>query len=267
MTICIDNASYSVVKKETINYQDLQKLLSGRLAAIRIPKFYSNKLSKLASEKLLIHPDRGVYNKASSIGRLGMAHFEIDNQERFDFYHDNALKHTQQLREVFLPFLSPIDKLRLLLEEIWPAGANLQMLDEKKCAAGICRIVGSGDGLLAHNDRLDRDSPDSQQALSLLGQLAACVYLQVPAQGGGVRLWNKEPGDEEEYTRLKDNNYGIKLEKLGKPQHVIEPSQGELLLFNARKYHGVAPWQEGLRVNVSMFIGYRGSAQALTYWS
>ncbi len=213
------------------------------------------------------NPNKGNFNKAYDIGKIGLAHYEIDSPQKFDLYHSEALENTWQLRNIFEPYFSPIDKVRLLLEEVWPAGAQLEMLYGKKCFVGICRVMEPSVELLAHNDRLDRDSPDSLQARSLVSQLSACVYIQVPDEGGGLRLWMKEPRNEEEYLKLCSGNYGIELHKLGQPIHVIEPKCGDLIIFNIRKYHGVAPAKGKARINVGAFIGYRSIHQPLTYWS
>lgn len=263
----VDVMKHKVLESKMIEFDDLTRLLAGDLAAIRIPNYYPKKLCREISQKLLMHPGRSYFNKASEIGRIGMAHFEIDSTELFEFYHDNAVKHTKELRSVFHPYFSPVDKLRLTLEEVWPAGAGLETLYGKKCAAGICRVIDPAKELLAHNDRLDRDSPDSYQAQSLLGQLSACVYLQVPEKGGELKLWDTEPKDEREYEELKRGRYGVDEVKLGEPSFELKPQEGELLIFNVRKYHGVAPGEGKERINVGVFIGYRGDAAPLSYWS
>ncbi len=259
--------TYPIYEKALFDFNDLKDVIDGNAAAIRVPKFCSKEVCREVSARLLNHSKRGSFNKAKDIGSIGMAHFNINGPEANEIYHRDAISNTWRLRNIFTPYLSPVDKIRLLLEEIWPAGANLESLYGKKCFVGICRIIEPTVELLAHNDRLDRDSPDSLQAHSLLSQLSACIYLQVPEEGGGLRLWMREPRSEAEYTKLKEGNYGVAVEKLGPPVHVIEPEQGDLLIFNIRKLHGVAPGKGKPRINVGAFIGYRGINQSLTYWS
>jgi hypothetical protein len=250
-----------------ISLQTIKSLISGDSVAVRIKNFCSKRICDEISKKLQTHPSVSSFNKANEIGRIGMAHFEIDGPEKFLNYHENALENTEKLRDIFSPYLSPIDKLRVILDEKWPAGAMLETLYGRKCFVGICRIMQPSIELLAHNDRLDRDSPDSIQAKSLLGQLSACIYLQIPEEGGQLRLWMKEPESEEKYFNLIGNNYGVQLEKLGLPKYEIFPEQGELIIFNTRRYHGVAPGRGRPRINVGLFIGYRSDYTYLSYWS
>ncbi len=243
--------------------KNLKYLLEEKILAIRIPNFISKEICNFSAKKILDRSDKGYFNKAKEIGRIGLAHFEVNSIEKFNEYHDNALKNTERLRDIFDPYLSPIDKLRLKLEEVWPAGAGLEILYGRKCFVGICRIIDPSVSLLAHNDRLDRDSPDSYQAASLLGQLSANIFVQVPDHGGGLLLWDKGPSSEEEYIKLKNGKYGIQHEVLGDPALTIHPTQGDLVIFNTRKYHGVAPGVGASRINVGMFIGYKGNSSPL----
>lgn len=252
---------------ESFDENNLKDLIAGSIAAIRIPNFYSKEICNIAADKILERSDKGYYNKAKEIGRIGLAHFEVNNTEKFNEYHNNAASNTARLRNIFEPYFSPVDKLRLLLEETWSAGAGIEILYGRKCFVGICRIIDPSVELLAHNDRLDRDSPDSFQATSLLGQLSANIFIQVPESGGGLRLWSHEPENEEEYVKLKNGSYGLSLDVLGEPAHLIQPETGELVIFNTRKYHGVAPGTGKARINVGMFIGYRSDSSPLSYWS
>lgn len=250
-----------------IRYENLMMLLRSEIAAIQIKNYCAIEIRNHVIDKLLGHKERGHFNKANDIERIGMAHYEIDCPDKFNRYHETAIQSIWRTRDIFKPYISPIDKLRLELEEIWPAGAYLETLYGRKCFVGICRIMEPNIELLAHNDRLNRDSPDSYQAHSLLGQLSACVYLQVPTSGGELKLWNDQPKDEDEYTRLKDGKYGIDPIKLGQPALEIKPEDGDLLIFNIHKYHAVAPSGGKCRINIGTFIGYRGDCQPLTYWS
>lgn len=262
-----EEAEKPVFSRQFLSYSDIKGLFDGSIAAIRIPQFCSKDVCKIVSERILLNKERGSFNKASDIGRIGMAHFEIDGQAKQDEYHKNAAINTERLRRIFHPYFSPVDHMRLILEEIAPAGATIEIQEGRKCFVGICRIMDPSIELLAHNDKFSRDTPDSIQAKELLGQLSACIYLQVPEEGGGLRLWMTEPQSEEEYSRLKNGNYGISIEKLGEPAHIIEPTVGELVVFNVGKYHGVAPGKGKPRINVGLFIGYRGESKPLSYWS
>jgi len=256
-----------VVVRKKIVADDIMALIEGKIAAIRIQDFCSKSLSKTVSKKLLSHPNRGSFNKANDVERIGIAQFEIDGPEKLQEYSDQAMKGIHALRDVFKPYVSPIDNLRLLLEEAWPAGANMETLFGKKCFVGICRILEPSISLLPHNDRFDRATPDNVQAHELLGQLAANIYLQVPEQGGELELWTQEPSDEE-YLRLKDEDgYGISRDKLAAPAHLIRPDAGELVIFNPRRLHGVRSGSGSQRICVGAFVGYRGKDLPLSYWS
>ena len=252
---------------EKITLDDLKNIFSEKIECIKIPNFFPGDLCSIISQKILGRSDKGCFNKANEIGRIGLAHFEIDTIERFNEYHNNAINNIDRLRKIFNPYLSPVDHLRLILDEIWPSGAKLETLYGRKCFIGICRIIDQSVQLLAHNDRLDRDSPDSIQAASLVKQLSANIYIQTPYTCGELALWKKEPKNEDEYKKMKNGKYGIETKLLGAPDVIIAPRSGELVIFNARRYHAVYQGNGRSRINVGMFIGYRGEHTSLSYWS
>jgi hypothetical protein len=75
------------------------------------------------------------------------------------------------MRRNFMPYLSPINRLRLELDEIWPPGAQIAAFEGKKMFVGIFRVMppelsgGSADD--PHFDALPR------QICSLDAQIAA----------------------------------------------------------------------------------------------
>ncbi len=254
-----------VMAYEQLTADSVVALVDGSIGLVRIPEFCPEVQRDAAVKRLTGHSDRGYYNKAEAVGRLGIAHFEIDSAATLEKYYDKATSSIRELRKIFSPYLSPMDHLRLLLEEVWPAGAILQKIEEKNCFVGITRILDPTGDLLPHTDRFDREY-DSNICTDLMGQLSASIYLQVPEQGGELELWSIELTEEEELN-LRGDSYGIDREALAAPQLTFQPRDGDLLIFNTRMLHAVRPGVGTTRVSLGAFIGYWGKDRPLTYWS
>ena len=168
-------------------------------------------------------------------------------------------------REFFEPYLSPMDRLRLELDEEWKHGASLLDLGDGKMFCGLFRVLSGG--VLAHEDKLERDHHrELPERLNYTAQLAANIYLNVPDQGGNILSWNKSLGDHE-YDELRGDSYGIEPKLLGPESSSIKPCTGDLIFFNPRKPHAITPSKGGERVTISTFILYGGSKKPLYFWS
>lgn len=99
-----------------------------------------------------------------------------------------------------------------------------------------------------------------------LEQLAANIYLLMPNDGGAIQMWNQElPADQ--FDAMRGDSYGIDPYLLGKPDLVVEPGTGDLVLFNSQLMHAVTPGSANVRLSIPCFVGYRGPAMPLTFWS
>lgn len=207
------------------------------------------------------------YSNAPSIGRIGMAFYEAEGDpSQVTTYFEQAAKNLTDLRDRCAPLMCPIDLLRCALDETWPAGAMLETLYEKKMYVGLSRVVEPGVTFLAHHDIFAKDAPDSFHARSLQAQIACNVYLSMPSDGGGLQIWENEIAANE-FDTLRQDSYGIAPECLGQPQLNIRPEPGDLVLFNSRLMHSVTPGRETPRLSLSCFVGYRGPAAPLSFWS
>ncbi|MFJ8308908.1 MULTISPECIES: 2OG-Fe(II) oxygenase [unclassified Streptomyces] len=198
--------------------------------------------------------------------RIGFAYSEISDSASRDRYHAEARANIQRMRDIFAPYASPSDVLRLLLEETWNTGTNLLHVEGRKAFIGICRYQDKDVDLNPHTDALERNLP-AEHSVELTAQLSANIYVNIPQSGGELELWGTEPG-EATYNELKGERvWGLEREQLGPPREVIKPAPGDLLLLNPRQIHAVRPSGDEPRITLGHFLGYYGADRPLGLWS
>lgn len=244
----------------------LQVLANEEVGAIVVKNFYDEAFCEKANA--VFNSQKQGYINAPSIGRVGMAYFEADGQpELIEKYYNNARQGIELMRSAFAPYVSPMDLLRLRLQEAWIPGANLENLDNRKMFVGLTRVVAPNVDFLVHQDDLRVDAPDSLRAKSLQGQFAANIYLDIANEGGELDMWDMIL-DDATYDDLREPGvYGIERDRLPPPTCSYKPEVGDLVIFNCRRLHAVSASKDKSRLSISCFIGYRGEKQPLTYWS
>lgn len=256
----------TITTVEELTAAHIQDVIHARTYGILIKGFASADTVALALDRLSRHELRGAFSEQTEFVRLGKAYIEIGDEASRVEYHRQAITNIRKIRSVFSPLASPIDELRLLLDEAWPKGARLLDVNGEKCFVGIARFQGNGVDLTPHTDNLERNAPQDHEP-KLLTQLSTNIYLQIPEDGGELEIWGIHP-DEIEYDRLRgERAYGIERHLLPPPDLVIKPEPGDLIFLNPRLIHAVRPSATATRVTLGVFIGYFGDDQPLAYWS
>ncbi|MEM7555001.1 MAG: 2OG-Fe(II) oxygenase [Cyanobacteria bacterium P01_A01_bin.84] len=257
---------------------DLFDLLNGKILALRIPSYYPLIQAEKISRELIREKNLERYHRAPDVGvqRTGTTFFETNGSvDMLENYYQKAPALIKSLRYACGPYLSPIDKLRLDLGDMWLAGCSIENVHNRTMLAGIGRVFEDNFELPPHQDILSRDVsdtvlPPSKPFEDLISQLSANIYLRTPETGGELEIWNAKPSTQER-DNIRDREYQyegiIDRASLPKPTVVIQPEAGELILFDSGKVHAVRPCKGGPRVSMSIFIGYRGQDKSLTYWS
>lgn len=260
--------NFQIAWRDSINSDDIKRILNREIAAIRIRNYYPKDTCVLVSERLMKSDYYGRYVNAPKIGRVGQAFFESqasDNSKKR--YERMSVEWMQQIRLGCAPFISPIDKLRLELDEVWPPGAMLGQIGVTKMFAGLARHFAEGSEAEPHTDVLAWDAPSEPDAQELSGQIAANTYLTVPDKGGELTLWDVWPNKEQYEELRKPGSYGLRRDCLPEPIVSIKPSIGELILFHPQRVHAVEEIKQGSRVTWSNFIGHKSDNEPLTVWS
>ncbi|GET39930.1 2OG-Fe(II) oxygenase [Microseira wollei] len=286
MTVTIDEKDIQKTGIETISVRtaktlvlsDIVDLLEGRLIALRIANYYPQEEVERASKQLLKHTAFERYLRAPDIGvqRTGITFFETNGSwERLERYYEEAYPSIKSLRQTFFPYLSPIDKLRVELEDIWLAGTYIENIHGRRMLVGIGRVFEDGFELPPHQDVLLRDIldaplPPTHSLDKLIVQCSANIYLRPADIGGELEIWDEKPSSGQQKA-IRDQKYKyegiVDRRNLPPAAAVIKPSAGDLILFDAGRIHAVRPSKGGPRLSMSMFIGYRGQDKPLTYWS
>lgn len=259
---------YPIVWRDEILKSDLEALFSKKIAALRVQNFVAPKEAEDISNRLINNNLYGKYANAPQIGRVGQAFFECQVSETARArYFGEATDWIRQIRKGCEPYLSPIDRLRLELDEVWPNGASIGQLSGKKMFVGLARHFGVGAEAEPHTDVLAWDAPDEADAQRLSDQLAWNTYLTVPDKGGELVLWDVWP-DKDSYSEMKKpDSYGLRRELLPEPIATIKPKAGEMIIFHPQRVHAVQKTTRGSRVTWSCFIGKSRDDGSLFLWS
>ncbi|WP_437530361.1 2OG-Fe(II) oxygenase [Sorangium sp. So ce726] len=258
----------AVMVSNLLNQEGLVALMGGEVVALRVPNFYPEDICVQVAARMRRSDMYGRYVNAPEIARVGQAFFEsVASAQLRRIYYARAVEWIREMRLCCEPYLSPIDKLRLVLDEIWPSGSRLGTLQGKKMFVGLARFFGAGVGAEPHQDVLAWDAPGVEEAERVEGQFAANIYLKMPQGGGDLLIWPMTLS-REEYERAGIlGSYGVHGSMLAHDPVRISPRTGELILFNSNLVHAVEKSRQGERVTWSCFVASQGVNQTLMMWS
>ncbi len=148
-------SSKKILDVDRLNFEILQRLVCREIIAIRVRSFFSELSCQRFCEIVEDSSLKGRYVNAPDINRIGQAFFESQASEAMrSEYAENALDWVKLMRTECAPLLTPIDKLRLELDEAWRAGSMLGTLFGRKMFAGLVRVFNAGSEAEPHVDVL-----------------------------------------------------------------------------------------------------------------
>jgi hypothetical protein len=248
---------------------DLADLEAGVILAIRWKNFCSEEMCAIIEQRIGLHEGKTRYSVAPSIEKIGVALFEtVDSASELQRYYEDARIAPVRATEIYDGFVDPIDRLRAILDSLWPAGCTVENLHGREMYAGLIRIIAENCELRPHQDNTNWDAPDSERAQSMRTQFSCNIYFSCPQLGGELLLWDRGIRESDEYRRIRvPADYGLDPSAIGPPTLRLRPAPGELIIFDARRIHSVSRVLQGARTNTSSFIALRGESEPLTLFS
>lgn len=254
-----------------ITNENISLLMTDEITALVIKNFYPAKDAARIAEKIIssenlahytheIICDNELRQEYLGVDREGVPFnllYDNDHHAAVQHYYQSAKENIERIRSYAAPAFTPIDKLRLELDENYSHGAMIAAFRQRKMLAGIGRVSH------AEMSHMSEDPPhfDALPAkfAPLARQFAANIYLKVPEHGGELEIWDVPP--------LSPLSTVPEQWRQQLPASTILKAEiGDLIIFNCRRPHAIRRFSGEPRVTMQVFIGYEPE-KALQLWN
>ena len=261
------NLQNSFTFAETLSESSLGMLVRGQVDVIWHQRFYPPAVCQAVLPRITEACEAANYTLTSDLQSLGTSIGEAtESAQDTERYLLTAQDTISMIRDkLFRGCQSPCDVIRLLADEYWPYGAMVGKHDGRTMLSGIIRRWPSGGHANPHIDQ--RDIPLLAK-YNLVRRIGINVYLETPENecGGEIEFWHKI-ADEGQYESQKRSDYGLDRDQLGDPMCVVRPRQGDLIMFDAARIHGVRRVTGGSRVTAACFLGVKSARDPLVVFA
>jgi len=253
--------TWDVLTVDRLDADALVALREERVAAVRVAGFCDREARERLTSLLARHPERTNYRvrwarrDEAGGGVLPGREFSETDSDRVgpvDTTPEGVADSTgvvaamREIRSAAAPALTPIDRLRLELDEIAPRGAGLYRKDGRLSVAGVGRVMEAS-GELVHADAGRRNC------------LTANVYLRMPRAGGGTRIWRYDG----EYRQSRQSYlFGPGEIPQSAPSCLVEPAEGDLVVWNPALPHAVQPFDDPPRLTIQTWLLFEDGTDA-----
>ena len=277
--IAVDGAKVARARELTADL--LQSLFEERICAIHIPGFFPRSVAARAAKLLressritqwYVPQGRGKVVKSDMAYGIGHPLY----RELRTSYFENAASWMRTVRHAFLPHMSPMDRLRAELDELWAPGALIPRNRKgQSYFAGLVRVMSARTalgGLARTEGSIHVDDP-KRPALPKV--FSTNCYVSVPRSGGTLRIWNVAPGKKTGAHPLYRliARYAFHegaqeaIARALPPPLVLNPLPGDLVIFDSARPHAVTGISRGMRINIQTFLWYTGKKAPLHIFS
>ncbi len=255
----------------------LDALFSNEILGIHIPGWYDSALcervarnvSQLTTQNWNVYDVKEGYKK-SDVDVVGHPfNMAVLNDERWNAYFSGMRETTLRIRSVSGEASGPLDRFRLEMDEVWPAGLAIRTFRGAKMIPGLIRVMRDDAGPrtdIPVNCHVD----DSPLLSARHGRYSVNVYLKPPREGGELYLWNTRMeglGSVFKYWYLNKNFFlsssyanedlQRQFQRCLPPPVRLKVCQGDLVILNTGRPHAIAPFSGGPRISMQAFLTYR----------
>jgi hypothetical protein len=250
-----------------LNPDSLRALTDGRIGVIWHKGFYPREDCRAVLPAIVQACEAANYTLTQDLQSLGTSIGEAnESEENAVKYLETAPQTTRLIRdEIFQSRTSPSDLIRLLADEYWSHGASVGRNQGRIMLPSVIRRWTFGGHA---NPHIDQRYIPMLEHYQLTRRIGVNVYIETPSpgQGGEIEFWGLFE-NEEEYVSQRRADYGLNRDSLGAPLAAISPGQGDLIMFDAARIHGVRRIKSGSRVTAACFLGVRSPNDQLVVFA
>jgi hypothetical protein len=267
--ICYETiVEFDALASAPLSRDVMVSLVRGELDAVRIRNVASLAQCRRLTDGALRHQQRRRHAAVKGLDILGTPHYlAVTDEVAARQYYSGAASFSPTIRELSVPYGSPMDAIFGVLNDAWPSGVIAGRLDsERPMPPGIIRVYQpKSAGVAPHIDDIRQEVPTSDVAQSFIGQFGFNLYANLPPEGGELVIYDRLPTLEE--FQKKASGYSWSEELAGEPKYVVRPSLGELILINTRRLHAVSACSgDDYRVTISGFGGMSRGEVPMMLW-
>jgi len=260
MVTWIDGAEHALTG------DSLALLLDNKIPAIRVSAFASPAECSAFSAAVKTGCMR-YYNVVERIGYIGLAQYQYRwNKTRDEFLADVTQAQSDVEAVFHAAGFNPVQRVMALLRAIWATPVDVAREDGRPYFAGIIRSTSERIDL--HVDWAPVNAPDYNIA-SIDGQVGWNFFAEELLSGGHTTVYNN-PWDPVLQPGEIPQSYGLPRNLTeGVPSFTYHATAGDLVIFNTRNPHEVAPGSAspaGSRVSIGSFAGRKPDG-SLVLWS
>ena len=252
--------------EHALTAESLALLLDNKIPAIRVPAFATP--AECAAFSVAAKAGRmQYYNVADRIGYIGLAQYQYRWSRTRDEFLADVPQAQADVQAVFdAAAFDPLQRVMALLQAHWPAPVDVAREDGRPYFAGIIR--STCDKIDLHVDWAPVNSPDYRIG-AIDGQVGWNFFAEELLSGGHTTVYNN-PWDPALLPGEIPQSYGLPRSLTqGVPAFTYRATAGDLVLFNTRNPHEIAPGTAhpgGSRVSIGSFVG-RMPDRSLVLWA
>lgn len=251
---------------------DWKQLLGGAVDAIHLRVVANHRECKELLDFMLQHPRTEEYSTAAGIHRLGTSFSDIRREAKGDLEKlaKEATKRCSEpdILQEALGVNAVVSHIIGRIAASWPYGLETFSYQGVALHRLIARRIVGGSAE-PHDDDIAKELPKDLVASSVRIQLGVNLYIEIPREGGELEGWHRRL-TRDEYDALRNEDpklsYGIRRDLIGRPNWVVKPSAGDIVIFNNNELHAICK-SNGARTTWGFFLGYRGDNKPLMIWS
>lgn len=266
-----------ILTSDALTREGLAALFERRISALHVPGFCASGSAESLCEWVMARS--GIENWKVNVFRKGTATIEdsdtaygigipfglaVRSRESFVRYFQEAAPLGREMRTA-AGGLSPIDRLRLDLDEAWPKGARIARFRGLRRALGLARVMtptGLFDGVAKTEGMVHVDTLPVQKKGA--GRFSANIYVHMPPAGGELSIYNVSPTSMDllrNFSLMKNLiNFDASAQDVIRsklpPPLTLRPAVGDLILLDTSRPHAVRGFTDGYRVTIQCWVDY-----------